>query len=130
MTLLRSWPQQRLLQTHGIGWKRSDRVLLVGEMRHFRIPVKRAAPSGFNLHPLAVELERAQAVEQIHEGLRRRGYTHLLVDLDWIKRSAGEYPSLRALHDNPEKFVSYVGSLGTPLAAEGRRALFRIPEQR
>ena len=128
--LERSWPQQRLLQAPGVAWRRTDRILLLGEMRHFRIPVKRTAPTGFNVHPFAVELERAQSAEQVHEGLRRRGFSHLLLDLDWIERSAEEYPSLHSLYENPDKLVSYVDSLGTPLAAEGRRALFRIPEGR
>ena len=127
--LRRSWPQQRLVLNEAVAWNRArDHLLLVGEMRHYRIPVRRAAPSGFNLHPFAIELERSLAVDQIHHALRRRGFTHLLVDLDWVERSARDYPSLRALGEAPEKLRAYLDSLGPPLASEGRRALFRIPQ--
>jgi hypothetical protein len=98
-------------------------------MRHYRIPIGRAAPTGFNLHPLAIELERSVTADQVHEGLRRRGFTHLLIDLDWIDRSSREYPSLRALREMPDELPAYLDSLGPPLVAEGRRALYRIPGQ-
>lgn len=127
--LQRSWPQQRLVLHEDVAWNpATDRLLLVGEMRHYRIPVRRTAPSGFNLHPFAIELERASTAAQMHEALRRRGFTHLLVDLDWIERSARHYPSLGALSKAPEKLRAYLDSLGPPLASEGRRMLFRIPE--
>jgi hypothetical protein len=127
--LRRSWPQQRLVLHEAVVWNpATDRLLLVGEARHYRIPVRRVAPTGFNLHPFAIEFENASAVEQIHRGLRRRGFTHLLIDLDWIERSSRDYPSLRALREAPEKLRAYLDSLGPPLASAGRRALFRIPE--
>ena len=129
--VVRSWPQQRLLDHPSVKWNpATDRLLLVGEMRHFRVPVRRAAPSGFNLHPLALELDRALVVEQAHEGLRRRGFTHLLVDFTWVARSGEDYPSLRSLVDDPARFHSYIESLGAPLAADGHRALYAIPVQR
>ena len=53
---------------------------------------------------------------------------HLLVDLDWIERSARDYPSLGPLSEAPEKLRAYLDSLGPPLASEGRQTLFRIPE--
>ncbi len=126
--LHRSWPQQRLIESADLEWGRDDRLLLLGEMRHFRLPVRRTAPSGFNVHPFAVELERSVTVEQIHLGLRRRGFTHLSVDRDWIQRSSEQYPSLRGLTDAPDKFRAYVDSLGPPLATDGSLSLFRIPE--
>jgi hypothetical protein len=127
--LQRSWPQQRLVEDAAIAWNpTTDRLLLVGEMRHYRIPVRRVAPTGFNVHPFAVELERSLAAEPIHRALRRRGFTHLLFDFDWIDRSARDYPSLRALVASPEKLHAYLDSLGPPLATDGRRSLFRIPE--
>jgi hypothetical protein len=127
--LLRSFPQQRLVSDASIGWDpAADRVLLLGEMRHYRLPVPRVAPSGFNLHPFAVDLERSLAPEQIHAALRRRGFSHLLVDFDWVERSARQYPSLRALRESPEKLRACLKSLGPPLATDGRRALYRIPE--
>jgi len=125
--LHRSWPQQRLVEHDSLVWDPgSDRVLLLGEMRHYRIPVPRSAPTGFNVHPFAIALERAVVVEQVHQALRRGGYTHLLVDLDWVERSARDYPSLRTLPESPEKLDDFLRSLGPPLASEGRRALFRL----
>jgi hypothetical protein len=127
--LHRSVPQQRLLDDTALLWNpASDRILLLGEMRHYRVPVRRVAPSGFNVHPLAVALERLTSTEQIHQALIRDGFSHVLIDFGWIERSAQAYPSLRSLRESPEKFRAYVDSLGPPLLADGQRALFRIPE--
>jgi hypothetical protein len=129
--VLRSWPQQRLLDHEAVAWNpATDRLLLVGEMRHFRVPVPRAAPSGFNVHPLVQELHRSLVADQVHAALRRRGFTHLLIDFDWVERSGRAYPSLRPFIEDPARFRSYVESLGPPIVADGRRALYAIPEQR
>ncbi len=125
----RSFPQQRLVEHASLSWDpAADRVLLLGEMRHHRIPVPRVAPTGFNVHPFAVELERGVTAASVHRGLRARGFTHLLVDLDWIERSADHYPSLRSLRDEPEKLQAYLAALEPPLVRDGRRALYGIPE--
>jgi hypothetical protein len=105
----------------------TDRVLLVGEMRHFRLHVPRAAPAGFNRHPLADALAQGGGPAAVHRFLRERGFTHLLIDPGWIERGAAQYPSLRPLRERPETFRAYVASLGPPLAFEQRSALFAIP---
>ncbi len=107
----------------------STRVLLLGEMRHFRLPLKRAAPTGFNIHPLADSLSRTQDVARSSRELRELGYTHLLVDLGWVERSAESYPSLALFHDRPELLVDYLASLGPPLHRRGLVGLFGIPER-
>jgi hypothetical protein len=127
--LKRSLPQHRLLTGPDLAWNpAADRLLFLGEMRHYRTPVRRVAPTGFNVHPFALELKQSVTVEQVHHGLRRRGFSHLLVDLDWIDRSAREYPSLRSLRESPETLQAYLASLGTPLVSDGRRALYSLPE--
>jgi hypothetical protein len=107
----------------------SAHVLLLGETRHFRIPLRRAAPTGFNTHPLADSLSRTRDVAQSSRELRDLGYTHLIVDLGWVERSAGSYPSLALFRDRPELLTTYLTSLGPPLHHRGRVGLFGIPEQ-
>jgi len=105
----------------------ADRVLLVGDMRHYGLAVRRAAPTGFNTHPLIEALERRADPEQVHRELRDRGFTHLIVDPGWVARSAEGYPSLAPAARDPEIVRRYVASLGAPLATEGSVVLFRIP---
>ena len=126
--LQRSTAQHRLLNDPTLEWEPdTDRILLVGEMRHFRVPVRRVAPSGFNVHPLVAALEPSQAVGQVHLALQRQGFSHLLIDFGWIERSADAYPSLGFLRESPPTFRAYLDSLGPPLVSDGQRALFRIP---
>ena len=124
----RSWPQQRLVDHAGMRWDvDEDRLLLVGEMRHYRLPVRRAAPTGFNRHPLVEQMRRGRSTDEVSAALRAAGFTHLLIDLDWVGRSAEQYPSLNWLGEHPDEWANYLQSLGRPLVAEGRRAIFELP---
>jgi hypothetical protein len=109
--------------------RESSHVLMLGEMRHFRLPLRRAAPTGFNIHPLAESLSRTRDSAQSSRELRKLGYTHLIVDLGWVERSASSYPSLALFHDRPDLLTSYLTSLGPPLHHRGRVGLFGIPER-
>jgi hypothetical protein len=125
----RSWPQQRLVNHDGMQWDvDKDRILLVGEMRHFRLPVRRTAPTGFNRHPLVEQMQQGGSMGEVNAALRAAGFSHLLIDLDWVTRSAEQYPSLRWLGDHPDEWAGYLQSLGQPLVAEGRRAIFELPQ--
>jgi Dolichyl-phosphate-mannose-protein mannosyltransferase len=106
---------------------RRDRVLLLGEMRHYGLAVPRCAPTGFNSHPLVEALRQDPDPRAADRALRRRGFTHLIVDPGWVARSAAEYPSLSYFADHPDVLQRYLRSLGPPLAVEGHVALFAIP---
>jgi len=106
----------------------SSRVLLVGEMRHFRLEVPHAAPTGFNSHPLASALERSPDPVSARLELRALGFTHVIVDAGWVRRSAAHYPSLSVFDERPELLGDFVRSLGQPLAAGPNMALFEIPK--
>jgi len=104
-----------------------DRVLLVGEMRHYGLSVPRAAPTGFNVHPLAQALEAASDPDAAHRALLEQGFTHLIVDARQVARSAPRYPSLAPFASDPQVLRRYVATLGAPLAIEEDVALYRIP---
>jgi hypothetical protein len=106
----------------------TSHLLLVGEMRHYGLRVPRAAPTGFNVHPLVEALRAHRRPHDVHRALRRRGYTHLLLDPGWIARGATRYPSLAFLAERPEIFRRYVRSLGPPSDTEREVGLFEIPE--
>lgn len=106
---------------------RADRVLIVGEMRHYGLSLPRCAPTGFNTHPLVEVLRADPDPEAANRALRRSGFTHLIVDPGWIDRSGARYPSLAHLAEHPEVVQRYLGSLGAPLVIERNVVLFRIP---
>jgi hypothetical protein len=125
----RALPTARLYRTSNETLDRaSDRVLLLGEMRHYGLRLPRCAPTGFNLHPLVEALRTHDETAEIHRELRRQGFTHMIVDPGWVTRSAAGYPSLALLRERPELLRQFLRSLGAPLAVEGNVALFRIPE--
>jgi len=105
----------------------SDRVLLVGEMRHYGLSLPRCAPTGFNVHPLAEALRADPSPAAANRALRAAGFTHLLVDPGWTARSAAQYPSLAPFREHPEILERYLATLGEPLVSQGSLALFRIP---
>lgn len=105
-----------------------DRVLLVGEMRHYGLTVPHAAPTGFNTHPLVEALRGSPDGASVHGKLRRQGFTHVIVDPGWIVRSAARYPSLSYFANHPDAAPAYFHSLGAPVAVEGGVALYKIPE--
>jgi len=105
-----------------------DRILFLGEMRHYGLSVPRCAPTGFNTHPLVEALRNDPDAGTAHAAMRRLRFTHVIVDPGWIARSAAQYPSLSYLVQQPDAMAHYIGSLGTPLAVEGNVALFRIPD--
>ena len=104
-----------------------DHVLLVGEMRHYGLRVPRTAPTGFNTHPLVDALRDDPDPDGVSRRLRLEGFTHLVVDPGWIRRSAAQYPSLAYLESHADLWGRYIGSLGAPLASEDGVALYRIP---
>jgi hypothetical protein len=104
-----------------------DRALVLGEMRHYGLRVPHAAPTGFNVHPLAELLEHGATPGKASAGLRARGFTHLIVDPGWVRASAARYPSLAVFHSRPELLEECLRSLGDPLAVDGSVRLYRIP---
>jgi hypothetical protein len=102
-------------------------ILIVGEMRHYGLALRRVAPSGFNLHPLAEALRRSEGPVEANHLLREMGLTHVVVDRGWVERSVRRYPSLGFLADRPALVDRWLHSLGRPLAVRGSAALFEIP---
>lgn len=126
--LARSMPAARLYRLAG---ERLDpeasQVLFVGEMRHYRLPLRRVAPTGFNAHPLVEALASSGDPAAACHELHRRGFTHLLVDPGWIERSGRRYPSLAPLVVEPARLAALLRSIGPPIAAEGPLALYEVP---
>jgi hypothetical protein len=107
-----------------------DRILFLGETRHFGLAMRHAAPSVYNRHLLVSLLEQGRAPGQIAAGLREAGYTHLLVDAGWVARSAATFPSLAPLRTLGPELGAFLQFLGPPLAADGQgRGLFVLPVQ-
>jgi len=106
---------------------RSTRVLIVGEMRHYGLALRRSAPSGFNTHPLMRAMEAGGPAQETNRRLRAMGFTHVVVDRAWIERSSRRYPSLSRLHERPDLLEPWLHSLGRPVAARGTAALYRVP---
>ncbi len=104
-----------------------DRVLLLGEMRHHGLSVPHAAPTGFNVHPLAEALASGADAAAANAALLRAGYTHVLVDPGWVRRSAARYPSLAIFRERPGLLDAYLASLGEPARMRSGAALYRIP---
>jgi hypothetical protein len=128
--LARVWPAARLYaRASELLDSTSDRVLLVGENRHHRLDVPHAAPTVFNEHPLVEILMTPGLPSDTSRQLRRRRFTHLIVDSGWIRRSAAKYPSLAPLAGRRDLLDPYVRSLGPPLATEGGEALYEVPHE-
>ncbi len=127
----RSFPFARLYQRTTRRLTGSEaRVLLLGEMRHHGLDVPHAAPAGFNVHPLVSALEREADAEGVARFLRSAGFTHLLVDPDWVDRSARRYPSLTSIGPGGElrpRLAAFLSGLGPPVDVEGRIALHVLP---
>jgi hypothetical protein len=104
------------------------RVLVVGEMRHHFLDLPHSAPTGFNTHPLVEALREPTDAVRASRALCAAGYTHLIVDLGWARRSAAGYPSLALFRDRPELLTGYLETLGPPLARRDGQALWRIPQ--
>lgn len=105
-----------------------DRVLLVGDERHHRLDIPHAAPTGFNLHPLAERFARGDTPATAWGALRRMGFTHAIVDPRRTERAAARYPSLRPLLDVPGGWPSIWAPLDSPEAvAAGRPFLAVVP---
>ena len=126
--LARSFPTMALYRNAGARLNpQTSHVLIVGEMRHYGLPLRRTAPTGFNTHPLVEALDGAGDPAEASRRLRERGYTHLIVDAGWVERSARRYPSLARFARNPDLLRRYLDSLGPPLIRRDGVALFRIP---
>ena len=104
-----------------------NRILLLGEMRHYGLEIPRAAPTGFNTHPLALALARGVPPESVGHELRRLGYSHLIVDVSWVRRSAARYPSLSIFREDPDLLEACLKTLGIPLTVQGQVAIFELP---
>jgi hypothetical protein len=102
------------------------RILFVGENRHYGFDVDRVAPTSFNVHPLVEAMAAAHDPAAVRAELRRRGFTHLLIDPGWIERSGRSYPSLAPLVADPAPFSALVRSLGAPWSNDGGVALYEI----
>lgn len=127
--LERSWPTSALYRAAGETLEPgSTRVLLVGEMRHYGLALSRAAPTGFNRHPLVETLETGGDPASTRRRLRELGFTHLIVDQARVERSAQRYPSLAAVHERPQAYREFLGSLDRPLATSGSAVLYAIPD--
>lgn len=75
----------------------SARVLLVGEARTFYIRTPCDYAVVFNRHPLAEAARQADGPADVIDWLRRRGYTHLLVnwaEMERLRATYGFYPQL------------------------------------
>jgi len=103
------------------------RVLIVGEMRHYGLALRRVAPSGFNTHPLGQALGGNGGPAEANRVLREAGFTHVVVDKGWVERSYGRYPSLAFLAERPGLLDRWLRSLGHPMATRGSAALYAIP---
>ena len=126
--VFRALPSARLfLRTDELIDAEQDRVLLLGEMRHYGLAVSRAAPTGFNTHPLIEALRSETDLDAVHRALIERGFTHLIIDAGQVARSAERYPSLAPLAGDAGLLRRYVASLGAPLAIEEGVVLYRIP---
>jgi hypothetical protein len=101
------------------------RVLLVGETRHHRLAIPHSAPTVFNSHPLAVALAETAGPREASQHLRRLGFTHLMVDPGWVRRSAGRYPSLRAAVESG-RLPGYLAALGPPVLEHRGMALYAL----
>lgn len=109
----------------------SHRVLVVGDERHHRLDVPHAAPTGFNVHPLAARIAAGDAPAEAWAAIRRQGFTHVIVDAPRAERAASRYPSLRPLLAVPGGFASIWAPLGRPEAiVSGGPALIELPEDR
>jgi len=104
-----------------------DRVLFLGENRHFRFPIPHAAPTAFNVHPLAERLAAGDDPGTALAALGRLGFTHLLVDAARVRADAEHYPSLAVFRGRDELLRSTLDALGAPQASAGGAALYRLP---
>ena len=105
---------------------RTTRILFVGETRHYGTGLDRAAPTGFNVHPIVEALAVSTEPEAARAALLREGFTHLLVDPGWIRRSGRSYPSLATIVADPAPLDALLASLGQPVAADGGVALYTL----
>lgn len=105
----------------------AHRILLVGEDRHHRLAIPHAAPTVFNIHPLAQRLINGDTPGEASAALRALGFTHLIVDPAGALRSARRYPSLALFRERPELLDDYLRSLGDPLVSEDGVSLFELP---
>jgi hypothetical protein len=101
------------------------RVLLVGETRHHGLAIPHSAPTVFNVHPLARALEETDGPREATERLRQLGFTHLIVDPGWVRRSAARYPSLRTAVESGRLPV-YLKGLAPPIVERRGVALYAL----
>jgi hypothetical protein len=103
------------------------RVLFVGEPRGFGFPRRFAAPSQHDVSPLRAILEAGDHPAAAAAALRRRGFTHLLVNFAELARLAPSYPV--APWRGPagwRRWNVFVSSLGPPLVSLGSVEIFAL----
>jgi hypothetical protein len=107
-----------------------DRILVMGDNRHFRLRVPHSAPTVFNVHPLAERLAAGDSPRDALAAMRRLGFTHLILDAARVRSSAVRYPSLAVFRGREDLLTGLVDALPAPIAEAGGAALFPLPETR
>ncbi len=125
--LERSFPTARLFACARARLPQEARVLFLGEMRHYGLGRPRAAPTGFNTHPLVEALSGAVSPAEAARALRRQGFTHLLLDPGRTQLGASRYPSLAPLRKASPMARAFFESLAPPLCREGPIVLQELP---
>jgi len=123
----RCFPMERFFRRcESILDSKHHRVLFVGEMRHHHFDIPHAAPTGFNIHPLAQAFEQQTSPSSISRYLLKRGFTHILVTPYWIQHRAGDAQSLQVFKRQPQRLTAYLDWLGPPLVADRFSALWHL----
>jgi hypothetical protein len=109
---------------------RDARVLFVGEPRGFLFPRRFVAPSQHDVSPLRSILETSHGPAAVAAGLRRLGFTHLLVNWGELARLTPSYPV--APWRDPaglRRWNTFITSLGPPQVAAGVVQVFVLPSE-
>jgi hypothetical protein len=103
------------------------RVLFVGEPRGFGFPRRFVAPSQHDVSPLRALLEGADSPVEVAAVLRRRGFTHLLVNFAELARLAPSYPVAPWRGAGGwRRWSDFVSSLGRPVVSLGSVEIFAL----
>jgi hypothetical protein len=103
-------------------------VLFVGEPRGFLFPRRFVAPSQHDVSPLRSILESSRGPAAAAAALRRRGFTHLLVNWGELARLTPSYPV--APWRDPaglRRWNTFIAALGPPQVAAGVVQVFVLP---
>jgi hypothetical protein len=107
------------------------RVLFVGEPRGFLFPRRFVAPSQHDVSPLRSILEASRGPAAVAAGLRRRGFTHVLVNWGELARLTPSYPVAPWRNAaGLRRWNAFVTSLGPPQVAAGVVQVFVLPSEK